>query len=96
MTREEMVTVQVKGGGAASFAAGEKYALSLAAGQTADKWADGSPITRREFDAVLLREGIFEIIGKPALGSPPAATAATKKMGPASRPAVAGVTPEKE
>ena len=76
MTREEMMTVQVKGGGAASFAAGEKYALTLGAGKTADRWANGQPITRAEFEAVLEREGIFEIVTPPkkAAQSRPAGT----------------------
>ena len=60
MTREEIVRVRVKGGGAASFAAGAKYALKLEGGQTSDKWDDGSPITRAEFEAVLPHE-VFEI-----------------------------------
>jgi len=75
MTREEMVAVQVKGGGAASFAAGEKYALSLEAGATADRWANGQPITRAEFESVLEREGIFEIVALPKKVAKPQTTA---------------------
>jgi len=71
MTREEMVRVQVKGGGAASFAAGEKYALSLEAGATADRWSSGQPITRAEFESVLEREGIFEIVTPPQKATRP-------------------------
>lgn len=62
MIREDLVRVQLKQGvSAASFAAGAKYALRLAAGETAEMWEDGSPITRAEFEAVLEREGVFEI-----------------------------------
>ncbi len=61
MEREEIVRVRVKGGGAAAFAAGQKYALKLGAGATADKWDGGAPITRAEFDAVLAPTGIFEV-----------------------------------
>ena len=79
MTREEIVSVRVKGGGAARFAAGAKYGLKLEAGQSADKWADGSPITRAEFEAVLLPMEIFEVAekdstaanAKDAEGNPP-------------------------
>ena len=60
MEREEIVRVRAKNGGAVNFAAGQKYALRVAAGATADKWADGAPITRAEFDAVLAPTGIFE------------------------------------
>ena len=71
MTREEIVTVQVQGGGAASFAAGEKYALALGAGKPADRWANGQPITRAEFEAVLESEGIFEIVPPRPVGALP-------------------------
>jgi len=71
MTREDMVTVQVKGGGGASFAAGEKYALSLAAGETAERWANGQPITRAEFDTILAPEGIFEVVALPKKATGP-------------------------
>lgn len=65
MTREELVRVRVKGGGAAAFAAGQKYALKLRASETTDKWSRpaGSPITRAEFQEILAPEGIFEIVG---------------------------------
>lgn len=62
MTREEMVTVRLKDGvGGVNLVIGEKYALRLAPGEVAEKWADGSPISRAEFDAVLAREGVFEV-----------------------------------
>ena len=60
--REDIVTVRVKGSGGAHFATGMQYALSLAAGEISDKWADGSPITRAEFEALLARDGAFEIV----------------------------------
>jgi len=65
MTREETVRVGVKGGGAAAFAAGARFALKIAAGEKADKWDDGTPITRAEFDAVLAPLGIFEVVPEP-------------------------------
>ena len=61
MDREDIVTVRVKDGGAGAFSAGQKYSLLIAAGGTADKWADGSPITRAEFEDVLAPHGPFEI-----------------------------------
>lgn len=60
MNREDTVTVRVKGGGAAAFSHG-RFSLILAAGEIADKWLDGSPITRGEFEDVLAPHGPFEI-----------------------------------
>ncbi len=65
MTREQIVRVKPKGSGGASFAAGEKYALKLAPAATSDHWADDSPITRAEFDAMLSQA--FEIVPEPPL-----------------------------
>ena len=66
--REETVRVKGKGGGAVAFSAGEKYGLKIAAGASADKWMDGSPITRAEFEAVLKPHEVFEI-DEPAAAS---------------------------
>jgi hypothetical protein len=71
--REETVRVKGKGGGAVAFSAGEKYGLKIAAGVSADKWMDGSPITRAEFAAVLKPHEVFEI------DEPAAPTAAARK-----------------
>ena len=73
MTREETVRVRVKGGGAAAFAAGAKFALKIEAGQKAEKWDDGAPITRAEFEAVLAPLGIFEIVPEKIPAAPAAA-----------------------
>jgi hypothetical protein len=62
MEREDIVRVRVKGSGGAHFAQGMGQTLTLAAGESSDKWADGSPITRAEFDALLARDGVFEIV----------------------------------
>jgi hypothetical protein len=67
MSREDFVSVRATGGGAAAISAGSR-ALVLAAGETASSWADGSPITRGEFDDVLEREGAFEIAEAPRTG----------------------------
>jgi hypothetical protein len=63
--REDQVKVKHKDGGAIAFAAGEKYGLIIAAGKSAEKWIDGSPITRAEFEAVLEPHGPFEIAEGP-------------------------------
>jgi hypothetical protein len=72
MMREETVRVRTTDGGAIAFAAGEKYALKIAAGETATEWADGSPITRAEFDAVLAPHGPFELVADPPSHGVPA------------------------
>jgi hypothetical protein len=59
--REDIVQVRAKDGVVVAFAAGEKYGLKLAAGEITDKWIDGSPITRAEFEAILAPNGPFEI-----------------------------------
>ena len=59
--REDQVRVKHKDGGAISFAAGERYGLRIEAGQSVDKWLDGSSITRAEFETVLKPHGPFEI-----------------------------------
>jgi hypothetical protein len=64
--REELVTVKVKNGGPLSFSHG-RCSLKLAAGETADKWMDGSPITRGEFEIVLAPHAEVEIV-PPAAG----------------------------
>jgi hypothetical protein len=57
-----MVAVRVKPGtGVVTFCAGQHYELRLAEGETATKWANGSPITRWEFQRVLSPAGLFEI-----------------------------------
>ena len=65
---EDQVQVKVKhrDGGAIAFAAGERYGLKIAAGESADKWLDGSPITRAEFETVLKPHGPFVIDAGPA------------------------------
>jgi hypothetical protein len=64
MNREDIVTVKSSDGDAVAFSAGQKYSLRLAAGELADKWADGSPITRAEFENVLAPHGPFVIAGE--------------------------------
>jgi hypothetical protein len=64
MNREDIVTVKTADGGAVAFSAGQKYSLKIAAGELTDKWADGSPITRGEFEVVLAPHGPFEIAGE--------------------------------
>jgi hypothetical protein len=59
--REDQVKVKHKDGAAIAFAAGEKYGLKIAAGESADKWIGGSPITRAEFETVLKPHGPFVI-----------------------------------
>jgi len=61
VSREDIVMVKSRDGGVIAFSAGQKYSLKLAAGELADKWADGSPITRAEFENVLAAHGPFEI-----------------------------------
>jgi len=62
MNREDIVAVQVKGGGAAHFSMGMGHTLTLGPGESSDKWAEGSPITRGEFEVLLSRDGVFEIV----------------------------------
>jgi hypothetical protein len=71
LIRPDTVRVKGKDGGAVSFSAGEKYGLKIAAGGTADKWMDGSPITRAEFEAVLKPHAVFEIAEEPAAAASP-------------------------
>ncbi|HLZ93372.1 MAG TPA: hypothetical protein VKQ28_16830 [Candidatus Acidoferrum sp.] len=59
--QEDFVTIRVTGGGAAAFSAGEKYSLTVAAGELKDKWNDGSPITRAELEHILAPHGPFEL-----------------------------------
>jgi hypothetical protein len=59
--REELVTVKTKDGGWLAFSHG-RCSLILAAGETADKWLDGSPITRGEFENVLAPHAEVEIV----------------------------------
>lgn len=77
MNREELVTVRTKNGGYLAFSHG-RCSLILAAGETADKWMDGSPITRGEFESVLAPHAEVEIV-------PPASAArgstGTRKIG---------------
>jgi len=61
MTREDIVKVRAKGGGALAFSHG-RCSLVLAAGEAADKWTDGSPITRGEFEDVLAPHAEVEIV----------------------------------
>ena len=69
MTREETVRVRGIDGAAVAFCAG-KYGLKIEAGETAEKWLDGSPITRGEFENVLKRRGPFEIVKNVEAKSP--------------------------
>lgn len=62
MDREDIVTVRGKDGEHAAFAAGQRFALVIPAKGSTNKWSDGSPITRAEFEAVLA-DGPFEIVG---------------------------------
>jgi hypothetical protein len=61
MNREELVTVKTKNGGYLAFSHG-RCSLILAAGEIADKWLDGSPITRGEFENVLAPHAEVEIV----------------------------------
>jgi hypothetical protein len=67
MNGEELVTVRTKNGGPLAFSHG-RCSLILAAGETADKWMDGSPITRGEFEDVLAPHAEVEIV-PPALAA---------------------------
>jgi hypothetical protein len=67
--REDIVQVKASVEGGVAFSMGEKYGLKLAAGETTDKWLDGSPITRAEFYAILAPNGPFEIVPPAAAGS---------------------------
>ncbi len=60
--RNDLVKVRGKSGAGAGFAAGQKYSLHLAAGEESDIWADGSPITRAEFETLLAPSELFEIV----------------------------------
>jgi len=73
MTREHTVAVKSKGG-SVTHCAGDRFAISLKSGEVKSVWADGSPITKSEFDAVLAPTGLFEIAEQP-----PAKPAAEKK-----------------
>jgi hypothetical protein len=61
MKREDIVSVRGRNGAAVAFAAGQKYSLLIAAGESASEWADGSPITRGEFEDVLAPHAPMEI-----------------------------------
>jgi hypothetical protein len=63
MAYEDIVTVGAKDGGSLALCNGDR-ALILKAVETADKWMDGSPITRREFERVLAAGGV-EIVPPP-------------------------------
>ena|SRR5229473_1472157 len=69
MNREDIVSVKSSEGGAIAFSHGQKYSLKIAAGEIADKWADGSPITRGELESVLAPHGPFVIAGEIAGGT---------------------------
>jgi hypothetical protein len=73
----DIVNVRAKGGAALAFSHG-RYSLKLAAGETADKWLDGSPITRSEFKDVLAPHAEVEIAER---------SAATKSGPPTGRAA---------
>lgn len=60
MSREDIVTVKTKSGGYLAFSHG-RCGLLLGPGETADKWLDGSPITRGEFEDVLAPHAEVEI-----------------------------------
>jgi hypothetical protein len=61
MKREDIVNVRGRNGATVAFAAGQKYSLLIAAGEPASEWADGSPITRGEFEDVLAPHAPMEI-----------------------------------
>lgn len=65
--RTDLVTVKVKNGGPLSFSHG-RCSLKLGAGETADKWMDGTPITRGEFESVLAPHAEVEIVEAPKSG----------------------------
>ncbi len=58
--REEFVRVRTKDGGYLAFSHG-RCSLILEPGATADRWMDGSPITRGEFETVLAPHAEVEI-----------------------------------
>ncbi len=80
MTREDLVTVRVKNGEPVALSHG-RCSLLLAAGETADKWMDGSPITRAEFEALLAPLGHFELAGEVQLPEPDVTATANREIG---------------
>jgi hypothetical protein len=67
MTREHTVAVRVKAGnGQVAHCAGHRYDIKLKEGEVASKWGDGSPILKKEFEALLEPTGHFEIAERPA------------------------------
>jgi hypothetical protein len=58
--REETVKVRAKQGAGAVSYASWYHRLTLKPGEIADKWHNGSPITKAEFEA-LLKSHAFEI-----------------------------------
>jgi hypothetical protein len=59
--REDHVTVKSASDGGVHFATPGRV-LAIAAGETASTWANGSPITRQEFDAILAPENVFALV----------------------------------
>lgn len=63
--REDQVQVKAKDGAGAVTYGSHAHRLSLQPGEAADKWANGDPITRGEFEA-LLKPHNFEVLAAPA------------------------------
>ena len=59
--REDQVKVKAKDGAGAVTYGSHAHRLSLKPGESADKWHNGEPITRGEFEALLKPHGIFEL-----------------------------------
>ena len=78
MNREDLVTIRSKNGGWLAFSHG-RCSVILAAGQTADKWLDGSPITRGEFENVMAPHAEVEIAGDAAAVTKAAASLHTEE-----------------
>jgi hypothetical protein len=80
MNREDLVTVKVKSGEPVALSHG-RFSLVLGAGESADKWLDGSPITRAEFEILLGPLGIFELAGEVKLSEPDETATANREIG---------------
>ncbi len=65
MNREDLVTLRTKDGKWLAFSHG-RCSLILEPGETADKWMNGSPITRGEFENVIAPHAEVEIVAPAA------------------------------
>jgi hypothetical protein len=60
--REDAVKVKAKAGAGNVAYAAWHHRLRLKPGEVAEKWENGSPITRGEFEALLKPHDVFEIV----------------------------------